>query len=108
MLILGQNFYFLAPTSLKFHNRTDINNNQNIISEYIDAIGTTERTDEEIKVFNEAFLENNPTYHVLTSNCQDYANVFTKFLMAKGDRKGWLPKVESPRKTSTKMSDNKL
>ena len=85
-----------------------IYNNQNIISEYIDAIGTTERTDEEIKVFNEAFLENNPTYHVLTSNCQDYANVFSQFLMEKGDRQGWLPKVESPRKTSTKMSVNKL
>ena len=85
-----------------------IYNNQNIISEYIDAIGTTERTDEEIKVFNEAFLENNPTYHVLTRNCQDYANVFSQFLLAKGDRQGWLPKVESPRKTSTKMSENKL
>ena len=82
--------------------------NPNIISEYIDIIGTTERTDEEIKAFNEAFLENNPTYNVLTRNCQDYANVFSQYLMEKGDRQSWLPKVESPRKTSTKMSVNKL
>lgn len=65
-------------------------------SECIEIIGTTERTDEEIKEFNETFLENNPTYNVLTRNCQDYATAFAEFLMVKGERKGWLPKVESP------------
>jgi len=64
--------------------------------EYIDVIGITERTDDEIEAFNKIFLENNPTYHVLTRNCQDYANAFTEFLISKGKRKGWLPKVESP------------
>merc|ERR1711963_1331849 len=64
--------------------------------DYIDVIGITERTDDEIEAFNKIFLENNPTYHVLTRNCQDYANAFTEFLISKGKRKGWLPKVESP------------
>ena len=41
-------------------------------------------------------MEDNPTYNVLTRNCQDYATAFAEFLMVKGERKGWLPKVESP------------
>merc|ERR1712062_601998 len=40
--------------------------------DYVEMIGTTERTDDEIKIFNDTFLENNPTYNVLTRNCQDY------------------------------------
>jgi len=64
--------------------------------DYIEVIGTTERTDEEIQFFNATFLKNNPTYNVLTRNCQGYATDFAEFLMTKGERKGWLPKVESP------------
>lgn len=76
--------------------------------ESVEMIGVTERTDEEIKSFNETFLENNPTYNVLTRNCQDYATAFSEFLMAKGERKGWLPKVESPiNKNVRYWSENK-
>jgi len=64
---------------------------------YTDTIGNTRRTDSEISKFNDAFLKNNPTYNVLMSNCQDYVNDLAIFLLQEGDRKGWLPEMESYR-----------
>ena len=67
------------------------------ISGYTDTIGNTRRTDAEIRNFNDAFLKNNPTYNVLMSNCQDYVNDLANFLLEEGERKGWLPEMESYR-----------
>ena len=64
---------------------------------FTDIVGITRRTDAEIKAFNQDFIKNNPTYNVLMSNCQDYVNALTNFLMTEGERKGWLPETETYR-----------
>ena len=48
-------------------------------------------------MFNQDFIKDNPTYNVLMSNCQDYVNALTNFLMVEGERKGWLPETETYR-----------
>ena len=67
------------------------------ISGFTDIVGITRRTDAEIKAFNQDFIIDNPTYNVLMSNCQDYVNALTNFLMVEGERKGWLPETETYR-----------
>ena len=67
------------------------------ISGFTDIVGITRRTDAEIKAFNQNFIKDNPTYNVLMSNCQDYVNALTNFLMVEGERKGWLPETETYR-----------
>jgi len=64
---------------------------------FTDIVGITRRTDGEIKAFNQDFIKDNPTYNVIMSNCQDYVNALTNFLMVEGERKGWLPETETYR-----------
>ena len=46
-------------------------------------VGVTERTDQEIFIFNKEYLARNPKYSLLRNNCQNYADEFCDFLCQK-------------------------
>ena len=60
-------------------------------------VKTSGMTEMEVKEAFSNFIKDNPTYNVLMSNCQDYVNALTNFLMVEGERKGWLPETETYR-----------
>ena len=44
------------------------------------VVGVTQRTDQEIFIFNKEYLAKNPKYSLLRNNCQNYADDFCDFL----------------------------
>ena len=58
-------------------------------------LGTTDRTDDEIEEFNVKYLEENPNFDILTSNCQRYVKQLYDFLMERGTAIKRLPPMES-------------
>ena len=43
-----------------------------------DCVGKTNKSDEDIEVFNKRWLERHPKYDCLTANCQKYAIDFIR------------------------------
>ena len=67
-------------------------------------IGTTKRTHEEIKDFNDNFKADNPEYQVLSVNCQGYVRSLVAFLMEGGEQMRHLPSPESPGSLLTRLA----
>ena len=51
---------------------------------FLRLVTTTFKLEKEIHEFNQGWLQNNPDYHMLASNCQKYATEVAKFLSEDG------------------------
>ena len=68
-------------------------------------IGTTRRTNDEIKDFNDDFKASNPEYQVLSVNCQGYVSSLVAFLMEGEEQERHLPSPESPGSLLTRLAN---